>query len=116
MNNKELGTNFENLMCEKLAKEGWWIHFINPNKSGAQPFDIIAVKDGFAMVGDCKTSADKTFRISRLEDNQIMAFEKWLSCGNSMPYVFILYDGNICCIPYGELKATGKVDLTAWRI
>ena len=46
MNNKDIGNQFEREICEILAKNGWWVHFISPNKSGAQPVDIIAVRDG----------------------------------------------------------------------
>lgn len=115
MNNKKLGSDFEKELCRLLAQEGWWVHFISPNESGAQPFDIIAVKNGIALAGDCKTSTNKIFRINRLEENQIMAFEKWLACGNFMPYVFVKYNGWICAVPYAELKTKEKINLEDWR-
>ena len=87
------------------------MHFIAPDNSGAQPFDIIAVKDGVATVGDCKTCKDHIFRISRLEDNQIMAFEKWLACGNIEPLIFVEYKNEIKVIKYTDLKRDGKVNL-----
>ena len=49
MNNKIIGTAFEKEMCELLANRGYWVHFITPDNRGAQPFDIIAVKDGKAF-------------------------------------------------------------------
>lgn len=117
MNNKQIGTAFEREMCAKLAEYGFWVHFISPDARGAQPFDIIAVKDGKAIVGDCKTSSRKRFGIDRLEDNQIMAFEKWLACGNTEPYVFVKYKDLIRCIPYTMLKNRKAVeldDLSGW--
>lgn len=111
MNNKRLGMKFERDVCKLLSEKGWWVHFINPDASGAQPFDIIAVKDGLAMAIDCKTSASRRFSISRLEDNQIFAFEKWIACGNLMPQVWVLYDGNIYAVEYRELKEKGTVEL-----
>ena len=113
MNNKELGTTFEKLVVKRLAEIGYWVHFISPDNSGAQPFDIIAAKNGVAVVGDCKTCKDHIFRLSRLEENQKMAFEKWIACGNTEPLIFIWYKSKIKVINYTDLKREGKVDLDA---
>lgn len=111
MNNKRLGTAFEKIVVRRLSEACYWVHFIAPDNSGAQPFDIIAVKNGVAIVGDCKTCKDHIFRISRLEDNQIMAFEKWISCGNTEPLIFVEYKTEVKVIGYQDLKQDGKVDL-----
>ena len=111
MNNKKLGNNFENMMCEILAKDGWWVHFLSPDRRGAQPFDIIAVRAGLAAAIDCKTCEDHIFRLSRLEDNQINAFEKWRACGNAHAYLAVLHDGDVYLIPYEYIKEHGSVDL-----
>lgn len=111
MNNKKLGMSFERRMCEILSKSGYWVHFIAQDSRGAQPFDVIAVKDGVAIVFDCKTCKDSVFRIDRLEDNQVMAFEKWMSCGNSTPYVAIEHNSEVYMISYLKLKEAGKVEL-----
>ena len=113
MNNKVKGTQFEREVCEELAKRGYWVHFMSPDNTGAQPFDIIAVKYGVAFAMDCKTCDAKVFSINRLEDNQIMAFEKWLSCGNNMPFLMVKHENVIYCIPYRELEEKGKVVLNA---
>jgi len=111
MNNKKLGTAFEKRMVDYLSQRGYWVHFISPDNRGSQPFDIIAVKDGLALALDCKTCKDKIFRISRLEENQIMAFEKWLTCGNANPFIAVEHDDRIIMIDYCELKQKGKIDL-----
>lgn len=111
MNNKLLGTQFEREFCKLLAAKGWWVHFITPAANGGQPFDVIAVKDGSAKAFDCKTSQNHIFPISRLEDNQIMAFEKWLACGNEEPYVAVKYKDEVYLIEYRRLKKYGKIDL-----
>ena len=111
MNNKRLGMSFEKEFVEKLAARGYWVHFIVPDSRGAQPFDVIAVKDGVAHAIDCKTCTSNTFSISRLEDNQISAFEKWLSCKNTDPIIAVKHDGRIYTILYSELKAKGKIKL-----
>lgn len=111
MNNKVLGTQFERKICDILSKMGFWVHFISPDNRGAQPFDIIAAKNGRVIAGDCKTSKEKSFPISRLEDNQIMAFEKWMACGNGAPFIFILHDEEIYIMPYTMLKGRTKVNI-----
>lgn len=111
MNNKKLGTEFERAIVDLLSKQGYWVHFITPDARGAQPFDIIAVKDCCAVAIDCKTCKDKYFRIGRLEENQIMAFEKWLACGNTDPYIVVEHNEVIHFVNYRELKEKGKINL-----
>ena len=111
MNNKQLGTEFEREVCQVLMDNGWWVHFLSPDNSGAQPFDIIAVKDGLAIAVDAKTSSTHRFSIDRLEENQKLAFEKWLRCGNSMPQIAVKYDRHMIWITYHELKKRKVVDL-----
>ena len=114
MNNKKLGTAFEKEVVDLLTEQGWWVHFISPDVTGAQPFDIIAVKNNDALAIDCKTSSRKHFRITRLEDNQIFAFEKWLQCGNVMPLIFVKFADEIAIVPYAILKKRQTVDLAKY--
>jgi Holliday junction resolvase len=111
MNNKRLGTAFEQEFCKLLADAGYWVHFIAPDNSGAQPFDIIAVRYGISYAFDCKTCESDTFNISRLEDNQIMAFEKWLKCGNSEPMIVIKHKGRVYFVMYTVLKTLKSVKI-----
>lgn len=113
MNNKKLGTAFEKEMCELLKNRGYWVHFITPDNRGAQPFDIIAVKDGKAFAIDCKTLSEKvkSFSISRLEYDQIFAFERWLKCGNSTPKVVVKWRERIYAIDYPLLKSRGTIKM-----
>lgn len=113
ISNKKLGTDFEHEMVDFLAKNGYWVHFLSPASNGSQPFDLIFVKDGLAMVADCKTCANRYFSIKRLEDNQIMAFEKWLRCGNISPVIFVKHNGKVYTVSYEDLKTAKKVDLYA---
>lgn len=115
MNNKQKGTAFERWICRELAKEGYWVHFLSPDSRGAQPFDIIAVKNGEAAAMDCKTSDDHIFRIGRLEENQVMAFDTWLKADNDECVIAVLHDSNVYIVDYGYLKFHGKVDLDAQR-
>lgn len=111
MNNKKLGSKFEKEFCALLASHGYWVHFISPDARGAQPFDVIAVKAGQALAIDCKTSAVKRFPFSRLEDNQIAAFERWLRCGNEEPMIAVKYREKIYIIKYLLLKQKQYIDL-----
>ena len=118
MNNKQLGTEFEREMVGRLSEKGWWTHFISPDSRGAQPFDIIAVKNGTAIAGDCKTCKSKTFSINRLEDNQIMAFQKWISCGNGCPIIFVKHQEKVYLIPFKDVyeKESVKInDFPSWE-
>ncbi len=114
-NNKQIGTEFEREMCEYLKDHGYWVHFLSPDSRGAQPFDIIAVKNNIPLVLDCKTCVNHIFSISRLEDNQIMAFEYWQKCGNNNPCVAIKHGNKAYLITYSFLKEHEKVDLRKWN-
>lgn len=109
--NKRIGTEFENEMCECLAADGWWVHFITPNAAGAQPFDIIAVRDGKALALDCKTCDRPSIAYSRLEENQKASMEFWMRRGNDEPMIAVKHADAIYLVPYLTLKA-GSVKLT----
>lgn len=111
MNNKKLGSLFEQEACEILKSKGWWVHFMSPDRIGAQPFDIIAIKDNNALAIDCKTAVKRMFNISRLENNQVLAFDRWTRCGNPIPQIMVKYGEHIKMIPYDVLREKGKVDL-----
>lgn len=111
VNNKRLGNQFEREFCARLASRGFWVHFIAPAPNGGQPFDIIAAKDGKAYAFDCKTSAKSKFPFERLEQNQIMAFERWKKSGNSEPQIAVKYGNSVYLINYSYLKEQGVVNL-----
>ena len=113
MNNKKLGTAFEKMIVKELADTGAWVHFLTPDERGAQPFDIITVKNNVAIAIECKTlTTDKRyFTINRLEANQIFAFERWLSAGNASPMILVEYGDKYVWIPYVELKEKKRIDM-----
>ena len=111
MNNKKIGTEFEREAVTLLSQKGYWVHFITPDSRGSQPFDIIACKNDMPIVFDCKTSSTKYFNISRLEENQIMAFESWLKRGNSKAFILIKYNEEVYQIPYRMLRSLKKINL-----
>ena len=111
MNNKQIGTEFEHEMVELLTQEGYWVHFIAPDSRGAQPFDIIAVKNGEAFAIDCKTCVANKFTIRRLEYNQIFAFELWMKRGNKIPLIMVKHDDKIYKISYDQLRRNETIKL-----
>lgn len=90
MNNKKLGSKFEQDFCELLRHHKYWAHFLEPYKDGSQPFDIIASKNNTTYAFDCKTCKSRTFPLSRIEYNQELAFNKMLSMGNTNIYFAFL--------------------------
>lgn len=113
MNNKEIGTEFEQRMCDYFNRKGYWVHFITPDRRGAQPFDIIAVKDNHPIAIECKTLSlsQKYFHISRLEENQKLALEKWILCGNNEAYVVVEYGDKVYWIAFSYLLEKQKIKM-----
>lgn len=111
MNNKKIGNEFEIEFCQLMAADGYWVHFISPDNRGAQPFDVIAAKDGKPIAVDCKTCVAKSFSINRLEQNQISAFELWLKCGNGDPWVAVKHKGEVYLFRYVDLRTYGALDI-----
>lgn len=81
MNNKTLGNNFEQELCEKLSGYGFWCHNLAMNKAG-QPADIIAVRNKIAYLIDAKVCSSKGFALSRVEENQELSMTLWNESGN----------------------------------
>lgn len=85
MNNKTLGNNFEQELCEKLSEYGFWTHNLAMNKAG-QPADIIAVKNKKAYLIDAKVCSSRGFALRRVEDNQELAMGLWNDRGNGQAW------------------------------
>lgn len=115
MNNKSLGTKFEQDMCKILANHGYWVHFITPDARGAQPFDIITAKDNKPYAIECKTLTKdrRYFTIDRLEDNQILAFRRWIRCGNNEPIIAVKQSIHIVSFRFADLIKTSpaRIDM-----
>ena len=111
--NKKLGNDFEQELCEILADAGYWVHNFANRKNG-QPADIIAVKSGGAYLIDAKVCSYEVFQFRRIEDNQQLAMDMWIECGNIEPYFALKCRNEIYMIPYTtirELMRKGKKQL-----
>lgn len=94
MSNKSLGSAFERELAQILAHRGWWVHLLQGNANG-QPADLIAIKDGTAMLIDAKVCSSDSFRLSRMEENQRLAMDLWCSKRCGLTYFalkFVLHD------------------------
>lgn len=112
MNNKTLGNNFEQELCEKLSEYGFWCHLLNMNKAG-QPADIIAVKNKKAYLIDAKVCSSRGFALSRVEDNQELAMDLWKDRGNGqgwfalkLPTDEIYMIPHICMIAHKNIQSS----------
>ena len=111
MNNKVLGNSFEMEFVNLLGENGFWAHFIEPNKSGAQPFDVIAYKDGKMWVFDCKTCANNRITWGRLQTNQILALNKVMDLGCQNTYIAVKHNDEIHLVHYKVLEMLRSVKL-----
>lgn len=113
MNNKRLGNSFEKELAEKLSKKGYWVTYLTPKQHiGSQPCDLIAIKNNKTILIDCKTCKTHLFPISRIEENQWQAYEKYKKCGNSNFVLAIKYKNKIYIIPLDIIKKDRKsIDL-----
>lgn len=107
MNNKTLGNNFEQELCEKLSEYGFWVHCLNMNKAG-QPADIIAVRNKIAYLIDAKVCSSKGFALSRVEENQTLAMTLWDERGNGQGW-FALQ------VPTGEIYMLPHICIQAYK-
>lgn len=69
---------FERLCANKLYDNSYWALNIPKNSAGAQPFDLIAMKDTKICAYDCKVISSNiaSFPFSRIEYNQRSSFEE----------------------------------------
>lgn len=77
LNNKKLGSSFENEWASALQQQGGWVHKVTPAENGSQPFDILHIKDGLAYGWECKTVNVYKFPLSRVENNQYYTFKSF---------------------------------------
>ena len=101
--NKKLGNKFEKELSEILYDAGYWVHLLNQNKNG-QPADIIAVKDGGAYLIDAKVCSYEVFPFRRIEDNQHLAMDMWIECGNLTPQFALKCRNEIYMVSYSTIK------------
>lgn len=83
--NRSTGGLFEQELSHILADNGFWVHVMQQNKSG-QPADIIAVKERFHTLIDCKVCDQGFFSFDRIEENQKYAMKRFFSRAGELCY------------------------------
>lgn len=116
INNKKLGSKFEKDFMNFLGNKGYWVSFFEPKADGSQPCDIIAIRRDIAYLFDCKTLANKNglFPISRIEENQRLAFQRLRKCRNHETdfSLVILWNNNIYMVDFDDINFEDKsIDL-----
>jgi len=106
--NKAKGTRFEHEFANILAEYGFWAHVLESKKNGAQPFDVIAVKNNIAYSFDCKVCESDVFLFSRIMENQHLAFSKLHDCGSTNTYLAVKFDSDIYIVPYVSRQSSTK--------
>ena len=114
--NRTVGGRFEQDLSVTLAEHGFWCHVMQQNKAG-QPADIVAVKQKFHTLIDCKViSDDKGFPFERIEDNQRMAMKTFQrKCGELCYFALKLPDNTVWMVALERLetlRGRGKKRMT----
>jgi len=118
--NRTNGGRFEQVLSGILAKNGFWSHVMQQNKSG-QPADIIAVKGKYHTLIDCKVVSDNDgFPLSRIEENQWLAMKRFVERGGEYGWFAIrLPDESVWMMNYGmafSMKVKGIKGLSEKEI
>lgn len=103
MINKKLGNDFEQELCQIFADAGYWVHNFANRKNG-QPADIIAVRGGGAYLIDAKVCSFEVFPFRRIEENQQLAMDVWIECGNIEPYFALKCRNEVYMVGYSTIK------------
>lgn len=100
MSNKSVGNKFEQEWCEILRDHGFWSKAY-PTGQG-QPADVEGVKDNEHFLFECKDCTSGNFNLSRVESNQILAYQYYAMCGNGN-YYFVININDTICIVHGSI-------------
>jgi len=106
VSNIKIGSKFEREFCKMLSESGFWVHRITPNASGQQPADVIAIKDGYHALIDCKVVSNEKqgFSFQRVEDNQRSSMELFKARGGEVGWFAIrLLSGEVRMLHYNQL-------------
>lgn len=117
MNSKQIGNQFEKAFLKYLSDNGWWAHFMIPNRAGSQPFDVIAIRNDKVYAIDCKTCATDRFAINRIESNQHFAFMELVWKTQAQCGLIVLHDDEMYYVPFelileAEQKGEKSIKLT----
>lgn len=108
MTNKKLGNDFEAEFCEILRARGFWAHNFAQKREG-QPADVIACVNGNPALIDCKVCSTKRgFRLTRMEENQLLSMALWHKTGNGFGFFALKFDSEILLVPEPTLSRLSR--------
>ena len=103
------GLQFERAFCEWLKQRDFWVLNIPRSHTGAQPFDVLAMRDRSVIAADCNVISDgpATFPFDRIEDNQRLAFDMIQRKASVMCCIAVWYEPAkaIYIVPYVDIVA-----------
>ena len=107
--NRSTGNKFEQELSHELAQAGFWVHVMQQNKAG-QPADIIAIKEKFHTLIDCKVCEKGIFVFRRVEENQRFAMTTFFRKAGELCYFALK-------MPNGDIRMISltRIDLLAAR-
>lgn len=109
------GKNFEEMLCQYLAENDYYVIYNEKGITGSQCCDIIAIKDNIATMIECKNLDNKSgkFPLNRIEANQHLAYKHSRECRNNNFILAINWNGDIYFIDFGILQFFDKyIDLS----
>lgn len=109
--NKKIGNNSEEIVAVALQKQNYWVLRIPPNSNG-QPADIIAIRNGVPYLLEIKHVEGKSFKLSRIEPNQIHALNYFELFGGKSWVIFVLDDNSMYMLSW---KSVEMMILNNWR-
>ena len=94
------GNRDETLVVDLFRKHKFWTHNFAKDSSGAQPVDVVAIRNNESWLVDVKNvrKEDVSFPFSRIEANQLTCMDfarNWAGIKNL---------GFVICFERGELK------------
>lgn len=119
MKSKANGDHGESIVAELFKERGYWAHVIQRNRSGQQPFDIVAVKNDMAWLVDAKYVAKgRRFNFSDVQPDQIESMGYAMDFANLTNVGFVIVFAEHDAIRflsfevYTKMKEDGAVSAT----
>lgn len=110
----ELGKSFEEDLCWYYFSKGYFVEYHEKGVTGSQSCDITIIKDDIATMVECKNLEAKNgvFNLSRVEENQKLAYARYIECGNTNFILAVLWDNKVYFIDFGIINYFNKsIDL-----
>lgn len=104
------GKKFEEELCDYFSNQGYYVIYNEKGITGAQPCDIVIIKNNIATLVEAKNLDNKSglFNLERVEENQRMAFRHFKKCKNSNFILAIKWNNKVWFIDFDLLQFYDK--------